>query len=157
MHYIHGKWMGFSDLVLPYLICLMHLCVCFHRLSATQYDEPLGPRAITVWQIVYELHGCHHPWSHTDLIQLIDTEQNRHWLVLHFRMLHHIRDAICVVMGSQGHTMTLMAASIGTALLYGLTSTSMAFINKIVLGVYSFNFPLTIMTAQMAVTFSICK
>ena len=60
-------------------------------------------------------------------------------------------------MGSQAHTMTLMAASVGSALLYGITSTSMAFLNKIVLDVYGFNYPLTIMSIQMVVTFVISE
>ena len=72
-------------------------------------------------------------------------------------MFHHVRDALCVVMGSQAHTMTLMAASVGSALLYGITSTSMAFLNKIVLDVYGFNYPLTIMSIQMIVTFMISE
>ncbi|XP_067949330.1 uncharacterized protein [Watersipora subatra] len=72
-------------------------------------------------------------------------------------MLEHVKDALCVVMGSRAHTMTMMAASVGSALLYGITSTSMAFLNKLVLAVYDFNFPMTIMTAQMAVTFTILQ
>lgn len=71
--------------------------------------------------------------------------------------MNHIRDALCVIMGSRAHTMTVMAASIGSALLYGITSTSMAFINKIVLDVYGFNFPMIIMTLQMVVSFFIGK
>lgn len=72
-------------------------------------------------------------------------------------MFNHVRDALCVVMGSQAHTMTLMAASVGSALIYGITSTSMAFLNKVVLDVYGFNYPMTIMTIQMALTFLIGK
>ena len=72
-------------------------------------------------------------------------------------MFEHIKDALCVVMGSRAHTMTSMAASVGSALLYGIISTSMAFLNKAVLAVYEFNYPMTIMTAQMAVTFLVCK
>ena len=51
--------------------------------------------------------------------------------------------------------MTSMAASVGSALLYGITSTSMAFLNKIVLDVYGFNYPMIIMTLQMVVSFVI--
>lgn len=70
-------------------------------------------------------------------------------------MLNHVRDALCVLVGSKAHTMTSMAASVGSALLYGITSTSMAFLNKIVLDVYGFNYPMIIMTLQMVVSFVI--
>lgn len=60
---------------------------------------------------------------------------------------------MCASISSYTNTVTLMAASVGSAFLYGITSTSMAFLNKIVIDVYKFNYPLTIMTIQMAVTF----
>lgn len=72
-------------------------------------------------------------------------------------MLNHAKDALCVMMGSKAHSMTMMAASVGSAFLYGFTSTSMAFLNKIVLDVYSYDYPLFIMTLQMIVSFTIRK
>jgi len=72
-------------------------------------------------------------------------------------MLRHALDACCVIMGSQTHQMTIMAASVGSALLYGITSTSMAFLNKVVLDVYNYDLPTFIMVAQMVVTMIISK